>query len=654
MNNREVLRLLRRIDNGYKPSDEEQKVLCSIESITWKTIKEIPESISMLKGLRNLDVSGMDILNPLEITTLPDGIGNLTNLQNLSLWSTQISSLPGTIGNLTNLRSLDLSYTQISSLPETIGNLTSLQNINLWNTQIKTLPKSIGNMTNLYQLKLMETKTEFLPDTIGNLTGLQYLDLSNTPINSLPITIGNLKSLYFLDLSNTLISYLPETIGKLENLLILNLNNTQISSLPKTIGNLKKLETLDLSSSQIRELPEEIEGLREIKYLGLSNLTMLELPHSILSLNLEFEDHYSRHEIASGIYIHNLRLINQPREVFSQSRDLIIEYFRTNKQSAPINECKVVFLGDGGAGKSLMIDRLMHDGDISPDFNGESTPGICISSKKYQVEGEEFELHFWDFGGQAIMHSMHRLFLTNRTLYVIVANARDNKANDQAWYWIRNIKSFANGVPVLLLINQKDQNPSVNVNENGLRKEYPALKEIRIVSALKDTKDEFNRDIRDVISQTVVAMETVHTPFSRAWLSLMNELQDMQEDYITSDIFYIKCRENGIDIEEGILDELISWYQDLGVCFYSKRHPTSGQYMVLKPRWLLNALYMLIFNGREYASNGIIHEDAIYDLICKKISKEDIKKVWSDIKYEPHEIQYIINVLLNFELIYRL
>ena len=90
------------------------------------------------------------------------------------------------------------------------------------------------------------------------------------------------------------------------------------------------------------------------------------------------------------------------------------------------------------------------------------------------------------------------------------------------------------------------------------------------------------------------------------------------------------------------------------MCFYSKAHPVSAQYMVLKPRWLLNALHILIFNGRKYAKNGIIPEAAIYILICDKVPDDVIKKVWNDITYKTEEIQYIINVLLNFELIYRL
>ena len=252
------------------------------------------------------------------------------------------------------------------------------------------------------------------------------------------------------------------------------------------------------------------------------------------------------------------------------------------------------------------------------------------------------------------MHSMHRLFLTNRTLYVVVTNARDNKANDQAWYWIRNIKSFAKGAPVLLLINQKDQNPSANINETGLRKEYPQIKGVSIVSAKEDTTEEFNKLICDEICKIVSEMESVHTRFPKSWHLLMDDLQEMKTDYIDSKEFLEKCRDKGIDIQQDILDRIISWYQDLGVCFYSRKHPVERRYMVLKPRWLLNALYILSFNGRKYAKNGIIKENDIYELICEPVPDKDIKKVWSDISYESDEIQYIINVLQNFNLVYKI
>lgn len=182
----------------------------------------------------------------------------------------------------------------------------------------------------------------------------------------------------------------------------------------------------------------------------------------------------------------------------------------------------------------------------------------------------------------------------------------------EAWYWIRNIRSFANGAPILLFINQKDQNPSANVNLNGLRAEYSNLKGVGIISALKDTREEFNNQVRDVICRVVSGMDTVHTPFAKSWLSLMNDLQKMPENYITSNAFYAKCKANSVEMKKELLDQIIGWYKDLGVCFYSKTHPVTAGYMVLKPRWLLNALYILIFNGRKYAANGIINETDIY------------------------------------------
>lgn len=178
--------------------------------------------------------------------------------------------------------------------------------------------------------------------------------------------------------------------------------------------------------------------------------------------------------------------------------------------------------------------------------------------------------------------------------------------------------------------------------------------DVRIISALKDSKEEFLSDVSDSICRIVSKMDTVHTPFSKTWLALMNDLQEMPDDVIKSQEFYDKCENHDVGTEKKQLDQIISWLQDLGVCFYSKRHPTSKRYIVLKPRWMLNALYILIFNGRYYAVNGIIKESDIYELICRKVPDKNIKQVYSEITYKEDQIQYILTVLLNYELIYRL
>lgn len=113
--------------------------------------------------------------------------------------------------------------------------------------------------------------------------------------------------------------------------------------------------------------------------------------------------------------------------VLQQPRTIISAWFKNNNRvriPKKLNEAKVVFLGDGGAGKTFSIQRLLNNCEMQEEFSGESTPGISIQDCKYEINGEEILIHYWDFGGQEIMHSMHRMFLTKRTLYVVFVNAR--------------------------------------------------------------------------------------------------------------------------------------------------------------------------------------------------------------------------------------
>tara|TARA_R110000851_G_scaffold9769_2_gene36076 strand:+ start:374 stop:784 length:411 start_codon:yes stop_codon:yes gene_type:complete len=63
------------------------------------------------------------------ITDLPEGIGNLKNLERLNLRKNELTSLPESIGNLTNLKELNLMYNKLTDLPESIGNLKNLERL---------------------------------------------------------------------------------------------------------------------------------------------------------------------------------------------------------------------------------------------------------------------------------------------------------------------------------------------------------------------------------------------------------------------------------------------------------------------------------------------------------------------------------------------
>jgi hypothetical protein len=98
------------------------------------------------------------------LTSLPETIGQLANLQKIWLSGNKLSSLPGTIGQLKSLTTLDLSYNQLSSLPVTIGELKSIQILRLNNNKLSSLPETIWELKALTYLSLSSNKLSSLPD----------------------------------------------------------------------------------------------------------------------------------------------------------------------------------------------------------------------------------------------------------------------------------------------------------------------------------------------------------------------------------------------------------------------------------------------------------------------------------------------------------
>jgi Leucine-rich repeat (LRR) protein len=98
---------------------------------------------------------------------------------------------------LKRLRVLSLSnYINITKLPNSIGNLVQLRYMNLSFTGIKSLPDKTCNLYNLQTLILSNccVLTE-LPVHMGNLINLRHLDISGTSIKEMPMEVGGLENL---------------------------------------------------------------------------------------------------------------------------------------------------------------------------------------------------------------------------------------------------------------------------------------------------------------------------------------------------------------------------------------------------------------------------------------------------------------------------
>jgi leucine-rich repeat protein SHOC2 len=206
------------------------------------------------------------------LTTLPESIGQLTNLESLEIRHNRLISLPESIGLLTNLDSLELWNNRLISLPESIGRLTNLTLLDLQHNQLTTLPESIGQLTSLNYIELGNNQLTSLPDSFKNLTNLQSLQLSDNQFKSVPESIGKLTNLKWLDLDGNQLTNLPEFLGEFLNLKHLKLQNNHLTTLPVWFTKLEKLERLELSNNPLTDLSilQSLPDLKEVVFFEVN------------------------------------------------------------------------------------------------------------------------------------------------------------------------------------------------------------------------------------------------------------------------------------------------------------------------------------------------------------------------------------------------
>ncbi len=172
-------------------------------------------------------------------------------------------TLEKNIFKLTNLLTINLDGMELTNLPNEIGNLEQLNTIYLSNNYLTKLPKSFTKLSNLEIIYLDNNRFSEFPEILFLLKKIKILNLGNNHISTIPNKIGNMVSLEELDIGENNLSEIPSSIGKLLKLRILTLWDNNLTSLPNEMGNLINLEELFLNNNQLTELPKTMINLKK-------------------------------------------------------------------------------------------------------------------------------------------------------------------------------------------------------------------------------------------------------------------------------------------------------------------------------------------------------------------------------------------------------
>ena len=93
---------------------------------------------------------------------------------------------------------------------------------------------------------------------------------------------------------------------------------------------------------------------------------------------------------------------------------------------------------------------------------------------------------------------------------------------------------------------------------------------------------------------------------------------------------------------------LLNWCNDLGVCF-CRQDDRLKDYVILRPDWITNAIYAVLFNKRDQVRNGLIDLNEMFRLL----NSAETRKTFPDIPYEWGDMNYILDVVRKFSLSYQ-
>jgi small GTP-binding protein len=370
----------------------------------------------------------------------------------------------------------------------------------------------------------------------------------------------------------------------------------------------------------------------------------LPIVHKLLSYGLlEYNSEIDRYEMPALLVTFARSLLEDssiPSEIKNiDSSDVVISYFSQEKD--PLNEAKTLIVGQGSVGKTSLARRLIHD-DFQIDES--KTEGITINrwfvhnQSEVEILTTMIQLNIWDFGGQEIMHATHQFFLTKRSLYLLVLDARLTQEENRVEYWLKIIQSFGGESPVLIVGNKIDQHP-LDIDRTSLQKKYSNIVGILETSAATGAGIE---ELKAAITKRVNNLPHVHDLLPKTWFTVKTKLEELgrEKNYISHDKYFELCAEHEVS-EETSQRTLIGFLHDLGVVLHFQDDPRLEALGILNPEWVTNGVYKIINAKSLFKNRGVLTIAMLNDIL--------------NLPEYPHDKRlFIVDMMKKFELCYDL
>ncbi len=611
-------------------------------------------SLSTLVTLKELHLSGNSLqdvspLSPLISLTKSDLSHN--GLHNVSPLSTLIK-----------INELDLSNNELQDVSP-LRALNTLEDLSLGNNRLQDT-SSLNGIVSLNKLYLSGNGIQDV-SPLSTLVKLKVLDLSDNGLQDVS-SLGTLSALESLSLTNNRLQGTSSLSGITSlNKLYLSENGIQDIS---PLSTLFKIKELNLSDNDIQNV-SPLSNLATLIELDLRNNRLKDVfpLHTMVSLrDLDLSDNEVqdiscfRDWKGSFLSLYNNPIPNVEKEVFEGNYPYnclegLQDYWRTIEKYGETEnrQFKILLLGNGRVGKSSVADRLLDKGF---DTERGSTHAIYLENWTLEYEDKPLDIRIWDFGGQDIYHGTHRLFMRNKTLYLLVWDAvseyketnadpkGDKYKNFRLHYWLDYIKRFSPESPIIIVQNkagEKEDNDKRAPDEiEKLKNEYNIADYICLSS--KKGGEEIEELIKK-IKKTVPQMTDCLRMIPKPWDAVRKRIEQIAEtrNIISYQEYQEICVEEHIsEISNTSEKSLIEFLHNTGTAYYNSE---LSDEIILNQQWAIEAIYTLFDRNEAY-----------HQLLGKgKFTRKDLAAVaWKDHSKETQEV--FLSFMLSAELSFRL
>jgi internalin A len=540
--------------------------------------EKTPEEIALERiFLAEKEATNWLDLNDLGLSSLPDELWSLTNLEILLISHNHLKKLPSDIKLLTYLKELDLHDNLLTDLPPDIESLSFLKSLDICANNFSKIPSRITKLLNLeelslgFPLNLQISQTPYKSKADDGASAIKRKELREKLLRGEEV-------IYTDATSNVTERYYPNDDRRASE---------KRRELRERLLRGEQVTSYDGSRNHVRLLPKSLKALGKLQYLDLRN-NDLPIPPEIL-------ERYREPQLILNYYYSITA--NKDKQGKSKAKQL--------------NEVKTIFVGQGSVGKTSLVLNLLNQ---PFDFKQIKTDGIAIHHwhillsdifewKSLPEINSWVRLNIWDFGGQEIMHATHQFFLTKRSLYLLVLDSRLTQEENRVEYWLKIIQSFGGESPVLIVGNKIDQHP-LDIDRSGLQKKYPNIVGILETSAATGAGIE---ELKATITKQVNNLPHVRDLLPETWFTVKTELEELgrKSNFITHDKYLELCAENEVS-DETSQRTLIGFLHDLGVVLHFQDDPRLEALGILNPQWVTNGVYKILNSHTLFQNKGVL------------------------------------------------